>query len=255
MQFTAVVCLIAAVLQLAVADRLDAVSFEKPFETISADGERLVGTNWEIGGSTVVNRHFVRLTPDRQSRRGYVWSKEKLGHQEFSLMMTFRISGQAHSWFGDGLALWITTSPRHVQGDNHGFTGKFKGFGLIFDTFVNQEHAGGHKDVTFIENDGTKTLDDINEQPKVGCMAPGIRYHEQNAAFSPSLNVSRVKVQYFNHFVTVSLDPTNTGEWFECHRTRLSFPEDWIPESTIGITASTGGLADNHDVLSLNVYK
>ncbi|KAJ0411507.1 hypothetical protein ATCC90586_001102 [Pythium insidiosum] len=248
-------CLIAATtVSLATAALMSSMSFSKPFDSISAEGERQVGASWDFGGSTVVNRHFARLTPDRQSRRGYIWSKEKIGRREFSAVFTFRISGQAESWFGDGLAIWFTTTPSYVMGDNHGFTGSFRGFGFVFDTFVNQEHPGGHRDVMLVENNGTRTLDDLNYLPKLGCMAPGIRYHEKNAAFSPSLNMSRAKIQYKHRYVTVSIDAKNTGEWVTCYAADVSIPEEWVEQSTIGITASTGGLADNHDVISLKVY-
>jgi mannose-binding lectin 2 len=106
---------------------LSHISFEKPFDTISADGVRLIGTNWDFGGSTTVNRHFVRLTPDRQSKKGFIWSNKAIEKKEWSLVFTFRISGQAENWFGDGLALWITSSTSHQEGDNHGFIGNFKG--------------------------------------------------------------------------------------------------------------------------------
>jgi mannose-binding lectin 2 len=129
------------------------------------------------------------------------------------------------------------------------------GFGFLFDTFINQEHSGGHQDVTFYENDGSKTLDDLNYMNKVGCMAPGIRYHEKNAAFSPSLNMSRAKIQYKDHYVQVMMDAKNTGEWTQCYRSELSFADDWMEKAHIGITASTGSLADNHDVIALSVYE
>ena len=29
---------------------------------------------WEFGGSTVVTSSYVRLTPDRQSKRGVLWN-------------------------------------------------------------------------------------------------------------------------------------------------------------------------------------
>ena len=109
------------------AEQLREVSFEKPFEMIDSEGVRIAGWNWNMGGATTVNRHFVRLTPDRQSKRGFLWSKKKIESKEFSIVFTFRISGQAQSWFGDGLALWVTSSQQHVDGENHGFTGNFKG--------------------------------------------------------------------------------------------------------------------------------
>ncbi|DBA03304.1 TPA: hypothetical protein N0F65_011663 [Lagenidium giganteum] len=245
---------VALCLSVVSAELVGTMSFEKPFDMISPEGERQIGANWDFGGTTTVNRHFVRLTPDRQNKRGWIWSKEKFGRREFSLVITFRISGQAESWFGDGIGLWITRSPRYVEGGNHGFIGNFEGLGLVFDTFVNSEHSGGHKDITFFQNDGSKSLDNLNDMKKVGCMAPGIRYHEKNAAFSPSLNMSRVKLQYKEKYVVVSVDAKNTGEWVTCYRSHVDIVPEWIEESTIGITSSTGALADNHDVIAISVY-
>ncbi|TYZ59657.1 hypothetical protein PybrP1_005450 [[Pythium] brassicae (nom. inval.)] len=233
---------------------LNEVSISKPFEMMSADGQRVPGINWDFGGATIVNRHFMRLTPDRISRRGHVWCKKKIESREFSIVLTFRISGQAKTWFGDGLALWVTTTNQYQAGDNHGFVGTFTGFGVVFDTFVNPEHAGGHKDVTLFENDGTKTLDQLNDERKVGCMAPGIRYHEGNAAFSPSLNMSRAKIQYKDNYVSILVDAANTGDWVECYNGHINLGDSWVDDARIGITASTGGLADNHDVIAIKVY-
>ncbi|RLN92171.1 hypothetical protein BBJ28_00013314 [Nothophytophthora sp. Chile5] len=242
-------------LQLASAKLLPQVSFEKPFDDIDGEGLRQIGDNFVYGDNTAVSRHFARLTPDRQSKRGYIWGKEKLAAKEFAMVFTFRISGQAKAWYGDGLALWITPS-KYVQGDNHGFIGEFKGVGVLFDTFVNKEHGGGHKDVTFFENDGSKTLDELNEMDKVGCMAPGIRYYEKNAAFSPSLNMSRAKITYTqaDKLLTILVDADASGNWVKCYSQQLTIGDDWMNEAYVGISASTGGLADNHDVIALNVY-
>ncbi|KAL4095956.1 hypothetical protein PRIC1_009323 [Phytophthora ramorum] len=235
--------------------RLDHASFDKPFDDIDGEGLRQIGDNFVYGGDTAVNRHFARLTPDRQSKRGHIWGSQKLATKEFAAVLTFRISGQAKAWFGDGLALWLTTS-KYVQGGNHGFIGDFKGIGVVFDTFVNQEHSGGHKDVTFFENDGSNTLDDLNDMDKVGCMAPGIRYHEKNAAFSPSLNMSRAKITYTqaDQQITILIDADASGNWVKCYSQRLNIGDDWMNDAYVGISASTGGLADNHDVIAFNIY-
>ncbi|CAH0477331.1 unnamed protein product [Peronospora belbahrii] len=235
--------------------RLDYISFQKPFDEIDSEGLRQVGPNFVYGGDTAVNRHFARLTPDRLSKRGHIWGNQKLAVKEFAAVFTFRISGQAKYWFGDGLALWLTTS-QFVQGDNHGFIGEFKGVGVVFDTFVNEEHSGGHKDVTFFENDGTKTLDQLNDMEKVGCMASGIRYHEKNAAFSPSFNMSRAKITYTqaDQQFSILIDADASGNWVHCYSHRLTIGDDWMNDALFGVTASTGGLADNHDVIALNVY-
>ncbi len=66
--------------------------------------------DWEIGGSATFVNHALRLTPDKQSRKGHLWSKHPLatvGH-EWVVEMEFRVFGQGVTLFGDGLALWIT---------------------------------------------------------------------------------------------------------------------------------------------------
>jgi lectin, mannose-binding 2 len=53
----------------------------------------------------------------------------------------------------------------------------------------------------------------------------------------------------------VLIDPTNSGSWTECASTDLSvLPPDWLSKAFVGLTASTGQLADNHDVLSLQSF-
>lgn len=48
------------------ASKLPAHSFEPPFRDIDNSGLRMVNTGWRTGGATVINKNFVRLTPDQQ---------------------------------------------------------------------------------------------------------------------------------------------------------------------------------------------
>jgi len=54
------------------------------------------------------------LTPDRQSKKGALWSKKALGVSEFSAIVKFRISGQGKNFFGDGIGLWMVQQGRCV---------------------------------------------------------------------------------------------------------------------------------------------
>jgi mannose-binding lectin 2 len=262
MKTAAAACVLARILSVASGALVAPLSFEKPFDEISANGEREISKSFLIGGHTQVNRHFVRLTTDRQSKRGYIWSKDsiqdvaRLTDAEFSVVLTFRISGQAEKWFGDGLALWLTTEPRHVDGGLHGFKDKFTGFGVIIDTFVNSEKKGGHKDIELIVNDGTRDLDNINDAVKKGCDSKtSIRYHEKNAKFSPSSSMSRLKVSFSRNNVRIEVDPSNSGTWSDCYSEKLELPSNWYTKATVGVTASTGSLADTHDVIGLSFYE
>lgn len=117
------------------ARKLEHVSFEPPFEDVDNAGMRMVGKHWRSAGHAVVNNNFARLTPDRQSKKGALWSRKALGVPEFSGVLKFRISGQGKTFFGDGLALWIVQQSFYDPGDLHGFKENFQGIGIIFDTF------------------------------------------------------------------------------------------------------------------------
>uniref|UniRef100_M4BY22 L-type lectin-like domain-containing protein n=1 Tax=Hyaloperonospora arabidopsidis (strain Emoy2) TaxID=559515 RepID=M4BY22_HYAAE len=235
------------------AEPLHSVSFKPPFELINEGNRRIVNTTWSHGGSADVKKHFVRLTTDRQSKRGYLWQKEPLQHNELSAILTFRISGQGKRWFGDGIGLWVTDQAVYASGVNHGFTHKYTGIGIVIDTFVNSEHTGGHKDISVFVNDGTKSYDQMYDETRVGCNAD-VRYHEQSAKFNPAHSLSRIKVRIDKTRLIVEVDEHASGVWVACHEMTLPLQADWLKTSTIGITASTGALADNHDIIRFDAY-
>ncbi|KAI9922000.1 hypothetical protein PsorP6_001453 [Peronosclerospora sorghi] len=232
---------------------LEALTFKKPFDTVDSSGKRQISDHVVYGGTTEVMKNFIRLTPDRQSRTGYIWANDVVARDEITSVITYRIHGQGFKWFGDGIGLWFTHEPSWKYGQNHGFTDKYYGFGIILDTFVNVEHRGGHKDVTIQVNDGTKELDDLDEADKIGCDA-AFRYHVDSGTFDPVYSSSRIRVIVNGNSLEVDVDPKNSGSWNECYRGTLPFPTDWLRRVTFGITASTGALADNHDILQVQTF-
>lgn len=120
------------------------------------------------------------------------------------------------------------------------------------DTFKNTETLAFHKDVSIVYNDGKQSVEAMMES-KQGCDA-NIRYHEDRGDFSVQ-SASRLKVVLTNgKTVTVSVDAKNDGQFVTCATMELPFEEDWAEKAYVGITASTGQLADNHDVLSLVTF-
>ena len=80
------------------------LSFSAPFKKfnysgrycsfkISWIGNRVVD-GWECAGDSVINEYFIRLTPDRQSKNGFCWSRSSFGNGEWVTTIKFRISGQ-----------------------------------------------------------------------------------------------------------------------------------------------------------------
>ena len=249
MLFAAFVVLLMSSPRQVYAALIDTLSFEPPFNEVDSSGTRTVSKNWKSGGATMVSQNFVRLTPDRQSKKGSLWSRRALGVDSMSSILKFRISGQAKTFFGDGIAMWITHNTYYTEGDVHGCAEKFMGIGIIFDTFKNTESLAAHRDVTILINDGEKTWDMMTEDVQ-GCNM-NVRYHNERADFT-ALDASRVQVMVTDTSLKVMVDAKNSGEWLECaNLEKLDLPAGWLRDAFIGLTASTGQLADNHDVISL----
>lgn len=239
--------------QMVCGKKLDTLSFDGPYDNVDANGKRELGSSWSYGNAAEVKQHFVRLTPDRQSKNGYVWNSEKIAGSQFSSIVAFRISGQAKRWFGDGIGIWITKHGNYVRGQHHGFTEKYVGVGIVLDTFKNTDHKGGHKDISIMVNDGTRTLDDMNADTKLGCNAE-IRFHEGHAGFNPVYSSSRLKIQVNGKRLQVAVDASGSGDWTNCFDAEVPLPANWMAGSSFGITAATGSLADNHDILRVVSY-
>ena len=170
---------------------------------------------------------------------------------EWTLELKFRISGQGKNFFGDGIGLWVTNSAYYTEGDLHGNQEHFYGIGIIFDTFKNTENLAQHRDVTILVNNGERSTEDMLERV-MGCNV-NVRYHNERADFSAK-DASRAQVTFTEDSLKVMIDARNTGDWVECadiHHGDLGLSPGWLADAYIGITASTGQLADNHDILSL----
>lgn len=80
------------------------LSFTSPFKEFDYSGIPLsicysqIGnrriSGWECHGDAVINEHFIRLTPDRQSKAGACWSNFQLTEGSWVTTIKFRISGQ-----------------------------------------------------------------------------------------------------------------------------------------------------------------
>ena len=80
-------------------EKLEYFTFEPPFEEIDTIGGQRVINNFRSSGTTVVNANFIRLTPDRQSKKGALWSRKSLGVPSLSTIFKFRISGKYSKTF------------------------------------------------------------------------------------------------------------------------------------------------------------
>lgn len=89
---------------------------------------------FDFGGSTIINTNkHVRLTQDRPSQAGWLWSRLALAPNSFEVEFEFRVDGKSNNLFGDGMAMWFTKA-RAGMGPAFGNVDYWDGLGIFFDT-------------------------------------------------------------------------------------------------------------------------
>ena len=70
-------------------------------------------------------------------------------------------------------------------------------------------------------------------------------------------NYAVVKIGYSqkDSMIRVSLDEKNTGNFHPCFVEHAEFAPEWWRTAHLGISSSTGQLADNHDILSVETVE
>ena len=81
---------------------------------------------------------WIRLTPDKQSKLGWLWSRIPFTSNSWIIEFDFRVHGEG-SLFGDGFAFWYT-SDRAQTGPIFGSRDNFDGLIIAFDTYSNGKH-------------------------------------------------------------------------------------------------------------------
>ncbi|XP_013776768.1 protein ERGIC-53-like [Limulus polyphemus] len=199
---------------------------------------------WEYEGSAIASEEMVRITPSLRSKKGSIWTKDKTNFEWWEIEMIFRVNGRGRVG-ADGLALWYTDK-REKEGPVFGSTDKWVGLGIFFDSFDN-DGRGNNPYIMAMTNDGTKVYDHqsdgINQQ-LAGCLRDF-----RNKPFAV-----RTKIQYYRNILTVLFHNGNTNndnDYEMCLRAENVF----LPQyGYYGISAATGGLADDHDVLKFMTY-
>ena len=144
----------------------------------------------------------------------------------------------------DGLAFWYTAA-RGVEGPVYGSNDQWIGLGVFFDSFDN-DNKHNNPYISAMTNDGSKIYDHQNDgvtQQLAGCLRDF-----RNKPFPV-----RAKIEYYKNTLTVLIHNgmSNNDKDFElCVRSEnVVLPKNGY----FGVSAATGGLADDHDVLKYDV--
>lgn len=200
---------------------------------------------FEYSGNAIASEESVRITPSLRSQKGMIWSKEPTNFDWWEVDLTFRVTGRGRIG-ADGLAFWYTsskTTESPVTGHVYGAVDKWNGLGIFFDSFDN-DNKHNNPYIMAMTNDGTKNFDHQNDgstQQLAGCLRDF-----RNKPFPV-----RAKIEYYQNTLTLLFHNgmSNNEKDFEmCVRAEnVVLPKYGF----FGVSAATGGLADDHDVLKL----
>lgn len=197
---------------------------------------------YDFGGDTIIRAdQYVRLTSDRPSQEGWLFSRLPLTATNWEIDVEFKIHGQGNL-HGDGMAIWLTKQRGQI-GPVFGSVDNFEGLGVFIDTYKNQRPGVVFPYVMAMVGNSSVTYDkdhDGRDNEIAGCSARGIR---------SSSVPTKIRLTYFaEKSLTVALQYKAENEWTECFETGpLILPS----VSYLGFSAETGELSDNHDIISV----
>lgn len=201
--------------------------------------------HWEVGGDAVTTNDFIRLTSVRQSRFGWAWNTLPNDHPWWELKMKFYVRSR-QSPGADGIGLWYVTNPSKDQpGPIFGMPSDFKGFGIIFDSYDN-DNMRDNPVVSVIMNEKgeQRTWDthrDLFNDAATRCV-----FDYRNTDKSDPVEVT---VTYYMSKITMQIQSRKHYNPVFCGEAHGNFP----PGGFFGVTASTGHVTDSHDIVSLYV--
>lgn len=199
---------------------------------------------WTITGDAVADKEQLRLAPSMRSRRGLAWNKRMMVESDhFEIHVAFRVTGQGRIG-ADGIGVWFTAQPPSL-GPVFGANDYWTGMGIFLDSFDNDAQKN-NPFVALMLNDGTRQYDhqtDGSQQMLSGCQKD----------FRNKPYPVHLKIEYLRNVLTVSLsDGLQVTPRYElCIRSENIF----LPKNGyFGISAATGGLADDHDIITFSVF-
>ncbi|KAL7939036.1 concanavalin A-like lectin/glucanase domain-containing protein [Trichoderma chlorosporum] len=204
---------------------------------------------FDFGGDTIIRTDsYIRLTSDRPSQNGWLFSRVPLTATNWEIEVEFKIHGK-NQLYGDGFAMWITKQ-RGQLGPVFGHADRFEGLGVFVDTYKNNRPGVVFPYVMAMFGDGQKSYDKNNdgkETELAGCSARGIRH-----ASIPT----KLRLTYFqDKSLKLELQYKTIGDWVVCFE--VDNPPAIPNIAYLGFSAETGELSDHHDLISItskNLY-
>ncbi|GAA5926823.1 hypothetical protein JCM3775_007049 [Rhodotorula graminis] len=197
---------------------------------------------FDFGGSTIINTNkHIRLTQDRPSQAGWLWSRLALAPASFEIEFEFRVDGKSNNIFGDGFAMWLTKG-RAGTGPAFGSTDYWNGLGIFFDTYANSRHAYSFPRIYGILNDGKKSYE-------VGKDGQGQELGACSIDFRRTDVTAKARLTYIKgKLLELGIQHAKWDEWTTCFAVEgIELPS----QPFLGFSALTGDVSDAHDIISV----
>lgn len=212
------------------------------------------GGLWYPVGDAFINSEFVRLVPDRQSKKGGFWCKEPIKFADWEVEFAFRIHGVS-AVGADGLAFWYSRTPGRL-GTLFGHEELYNGLGVVVDTYDN-ENTGVHPYIFAMHNDGQHTFTPSDHDHRKDHVTPGFDasqvFGELNGCSAHIRNTREpvlMNVRYLDKRLTVTYKLESAKEWSTCFEVpKITLPTGYY----FGFSAATGDLADDHDIMRITI--
>ena len=203
--------------------------------------------HWDIGGDAVVTEKFIRLAPAFASRWGWLWNSQPNDNPWWELRATFRV-GSKQGIGADGIAFWYVEEPykKDEPGPLLGMGRVFKGIGILFDSYDNDNRRDNPATslITNIHGETNQwdTDSDLLHQARARCV-----FDHRNTA--PNDPVEMI-VTYVHNKLSIRLRSQMRNVDVSCADVDgIELPQNWY----FGVTATTGHLVDNHDLLGISL--
>uniref|UniRef100_A0A3B4CZ39 L-type lectin-like domain-containing protein n=1 Tax=Pygocentrus nattereri TaxID=42514 RepID=A0A3B4CZ39_PYGNA len=200
---------------------------------------------WVHTGSAIPSADQIRITPSLRSQKGSVWTKTPVSFEHWEAEVAFRVSGRGRTG-ADGLAIWFSAA-QGLEGPVYGAADQWNGVGIFFDSFDN-DGKKNNPAVIVVGNNGKLVYDHQNDG---STQALGTCLRD----FRNKPYPVRARITYYKKTLTVLINNGFTPEKEDyefCTKVdNMIIP----PTGYFGISAATGGLADDHDVLSFLLFR
>ncbi|KAG9084214.1 hypothetical protein FS749_005400, partial [Ceratobasidium sp. UAMH 11750] len=198
---------------------------------------------FSFGANAYVNTNkHIRLTRDKPSQTGWLWSRLPLTAVNYQIDIEYKISGGSSHLYGDGMAIWLTNT-RAQPGPVFGSVDKFEGLGIFIDTYANSRHSYAFPRIMAMLGDGKTSYDVGSDGAKTELAACSANVRKTDIA-------TKLRLTYFKgEYLNVALQYKGWDEWTEC----FTVWDVTLPSAPfLGFSSLTGDVSDNHDIISVS---